>query len=270
MLWKVILLGIVQGITEFLPVSSTAHLVLVEKILGVSEESFGLAFDVALHLGTTLSLIVFFWETWKRLILSLTQNSTERKQKKEEDKGLIVNLIIATIPAVLIGVFLESDIKRIFREPFWIGIFLILFSFVFLMAEISSKKNKELEKMSKTEALIIGLNQALALLPGVSRSGITISGGLLLNFKREEAGKFAFLLSTPIIVGAFLKEHSNIFSQLNQVATNGWLFIIGIITSFLVGILTLKYFLKYLNKGSLIPFIIYRIALGALILLIIY
>lgn len=252
MLLKVILLGIIQGITEFLPVSSTAHLVLAEKLLNVSEESFGVAFDVALHLGTTLALIIFFWKTW----LSLK-------------KSLLINLIVATIPAVLMGFFLEKDIKIIFRSPFWIAIFLILFSLVFYLAERSSKKNKEIKQLGIIDALIIGLNQALALLPGVSRSGITISGGLLLNLKREEAGKFAFLLSTPIIIGAFLKEHGDIFLKFSSLKTDCWFFVVGIVTSFFIGYLTLKYFLKYLNKGSLMPFIIYRIILGIIIILLI-
>lgn len=267
MFWKVILLGIIQGITEFLPVSSTAHLVLVEKLLKVSEESFGLAFDVSLHIGTTLALIIFFWKTWRGLVFSITQKSTEKRQKGNEESRLAVNLVIATIPAVLVGVFLENDIKRVFREPFWISIFLILFSLVFFVAEKCAKKKKELKEMKIGDALIIGLNQAIALLPGVSRSGITISAGLLTGLKRDEAGRFAFLLSTPIIIGAFLKEHSNILSLVSTLATNGWLFIGGMTTSFFIGLLTLKYFLQYLNKRSLIPFIIYRIILGVLIIL---
>lgn len=265
MIFKIILLGVIQGLTEFLPVSSTAHLVLAEKLLGVSEASFGLEFDIALHLGTSLALILFFWRTW----ISLLACFFKKNEQEKENQKLAINLIIATIPAILMGIFLEKHLKVIFRAPFWIAVFLILFSLVFFIAEKISKKNKGLKDTSLLDSLFIGLNQALALLPGVSRSGITISAGLLADLKPEEAGRFAFLLSTPIILGAFLKEHYQLFLDGKLGTLLNWYSIIGIMISFIVGILTLKLFLNYLSKRGLMPFIIYRVILGLVVLLLI-
>lgn len=248
-MFEAIILGIVQGLTEFLPISSTAHLILFPWFLNWRGEINTLTFDVALHAGTLLALILFFWRDWLELIF-----------KKQRLFGLI---ILASIPAGAAGFLLNDIADNNLREPLVISIMLIAVGILMLLAE-RTNKHKGLEKTGLKDSLIIGLAQAIAIIPGVSRSGITISAGLFRGFEREAAARFSFLLSTPLIAGAtalHLKEA--LISQTNH---DFRLFFAGIITSFITGFIAIKFLLKFLKKNPLNLFVYYRFVLSAVII----
>lgn len=245
--------GFVQGVTEFLPVSSTGHLIMLEKLFGVSQEQFGLAFDASIHLGTLAAVLIFFWKDY----INLYRNH-----------ALLIKLIIGTIPAVVFGLLFESLIESYFRQLWIVGATLIGFSIVMYIAEKYGKKIRPGTTMSKRESLMVGTFQALALIPGISRSGSTMSAGLMLGLTRPEAAKFAFLLSGPIVAGAGLLKFSEVFTSQSLQSDSFAYFVIGIISSCLFGFLTIKYFLKFISKHSLYPFIGYRIAVGILLIII--
>ncbi len=247
-----ILAGAIQGLTEFLPVSSTGHLIIFEKIFGISQQDFGLAFDASLHLGTLLAVLLFFWKNYLEAF--------------KLRNGLMLKLAIGTIPAAIAGFFLEDLINTSFRQIWIVAASLILFSIVLFLAENYGKKYEKYGKVSPLHSLVIGMFQALALIPGISRSGSTISAGLFIGLRRDEAAKFAFMLSGPIVAAAGAKKFLEaILSGINQADLN--FFVVGIISSGVFGFLTIKYFLKYLSAKSLYPFIFYRIAAGIILFL---
>jgi len=250
-----ILAGAIQGLTEFLPVSSTGHLIIFENIFGISQENFGLAFDASLHLGTLFAVIIFFHKDYSTIF--------NFKNK------LLSLLFIGTLPAVFFGLVFERQISTVFRSTTLVALALILFSVVILSSEYFGKKLKKRKDLTILSAFTIGIFQTIALIPGVSRSGSTISGGLFLGLTREESAKFAFLLSGPVIAGAGLKKFLEASSS-NISASDFNFFLTGIISSAIFGFLTIKYFLKYLQNNTLIPFVIYRLVLGATLLIAIF
>jgi undecaprenyl-diphosphatase len=245
--------GAIQGLTEFLPVSSTGHLIIFQKLFHLSDAEFGLAFDASLHLGTLLAVGIFFFKDYLKVL--------DFKNK------LYVKLALGTIPAAILGLLFEKKIESSVRELWIIGIALIAFSLVMIFAEKISSKNKLDQKIDNKKSFIIGLAQAIALIPGISRSGSTISAGLFLGLTREESARFAFMLSGPIIAGAGLKKFIEVLTSQALSSQDLTFFITGIISSFAFGYLTIKYFLKYLTSNNLYPFIVYRIILGVLLLL---
>lgn len=247
-----VIAGAVQGLTEFLPVSSTGHLIIFENLFGVSQEDFGLTFDASLHLGTLISILIFFAKDY------LTVFNPKNR--------LLAKLIVGTVPAVFFGLLFEPQIESVLRKTWIVGLSLILFSVVFVLAEKLGRQIKSSSQTSHGDALVIGLFQALALIPGISRSGSTISAGLFLGLKRQEAARFAFMLSGPIIAGAGTKKFFEAISQnpLNSQEFN--FFAVGIISSAIFGYLTIKYFLKYLSTKTLYPFVIYRVILGFILI----
>jgi len=247
-----LLAGAVQGLTEFLPISSTGHLIIFEKIFNISQTEFGLAFDASLHLGTLLAILIFFFRDYLKVFSLKNQ--------------LYVKLILGTIPAAVAGLFLETAIESQFRQLWVVGLGLILFSLVIILAEKFGPMVKKEKDVTLTNSLIIGLFQSLALIPGVSRSGSTISGGLFLGLKRDEAARFAFLLSGPIIAGAGAKKFLEVISSATLGNTDINYFLIGIVSSAIFGYLTIKYFLRYLSTRTLYPFVIYRVALGLILI----
>lgn len=250
---EAIILGIVQGLTEFLPVSSTAHLILFPWFFNWTGELDTLTFDVALHAGTLLALILFFWRDWIDLVF-----------KKQRLFGLI---ILASIPAGIAGFFLNDIAENDLRKPLLISVMLIGVGVLMLVAE-KTNKHKHIEKIGLKDAVIIGISQAFAIIPGVSRSGITISAGLFRGFKREASAKLSFLLSTPIIAGATMLHVNKAFvSQLNY---DMGLFLTGVITSFITGIVAIKFLLEFLKRYPLNLFVYYRFVLSAVIIAVIW
>lgn len=244
--------GTIQGLTEFLPISSTAHLIIFQKIFNLPQDQFGLTFDASIHLGTLLAVLIFFAKEYSQILDFKNQ--------------LLTKLILGTIPAVILGVIFEGAIENEFRNLTVIGITLVVFSLIMVLAEKVGKRNKKDEKISRLDSLIIGVAQSIALIPGVSRSGSTISAGLFLGQTRQSAARFAFLLSGPIIAGAGLKKFAEAILS-PEGGGNIDLLLVGIVSSFTVGYLTIKYFLKFLATNNLYPFIIYRVILGLVLML---
>jgi len=257
MIFKVIVLGIVQGATEFLPVSSTGHLVVLEKLFGLRESEFGIFFDVMVHGGTLLALVVYFWKEIIEIIGGFLREPFGKSGR------LAVSIFLATIPAGVLGILGKEIISNYLRVGWVVGVSLIFFSLVFFLGEKFSERERKTGDLNFCEAIFIGFCQAIALIPGVSRSGMTITGGLIRNLKREEAGRFAFILSIPVILGAFLMEILKIGSG------NGSVFygVLGLLVSFGVGYLVISFFMRFLKKHSFNVFLIYRIILGILILI---
>jgi undecaprenyl-diphosphatase len=253
-----LLLGLIQGLTEFIPVSSSGHLIIMHEVLGVSEG--GLAFDVALHIGTLAALIVFFWNDLWQLARGLI--------RKTDQSRLAWLLVLATVPAVITGLLLESAAESTFRSPALVSINLIVVALIMLAAERYSatlKKKADLKHVSQSQALIMGLAQAAAVIPGVSRSGSTITAGLIAGMDRVSASRFSFLLAIPITFGAIIKVLSE-SSTMNAIQDDTAPFVIGILAAFVSGLFAIKFLLSFLAKHSLNIFAYYRIALAILVL----
>ncbi len=282
-IFQSIVLGVVQGLGEFLPISSTAHLILTPYFFGWRDP--GLSFDVALHLGTLIAVLMFFYADWIVIFKSALNtikrfnnfNDPEKIRQVENlpdknsythisDRRYVYNekllwfLIIATIPGVLAGYFLEAKAETIFRSPLIIALTLSLIGLLLYVADKKAKKIKNLQSISRGEALIIGAAQALAIIPGVSRSGATITAGLFLGLDRTSAARFSFLLSTPIIFGAAILKIPELLQQGITVPI-----ILGILTSAASGYLAIKYLLKFVEKSSYAIFFWYRLALAFII-----
>lgn len=247
-----IILGIVQGLTEFLPVSSSAHLILVPWLFQWPDP--GLAFDVALHLGTLLALLVYYWREWLDMGLSLASG-------KAFPRRLLFLLIIASIPGAIIGVLLEKQAETVFRSPLLIAGTLAIMGLILWIADSVGAKNRRLQDLTILDALIIGLSQALAIIPGVSRSGATITMARFLGVERADAANFSFLMATPIIAGAGLHEAHN-FLRAGVSAQLGW----GFAASALFGVLAIAGLLRFVQTRTYRPFAIYRIGLAVLII----
>ena len=268
---EVIVLAAVQGITEFLPVSSTAHLALIPWLLRWNDP--GLAFDVALHVGTLVAVLLFFLKEWVDLTLVgfglkpvfASERNSDQANELGHHRALIWFLAIATVPAGVAGWLFHEQVETTWRSPFIIAAAMILVAVVMAWGEKAGRQEKGLESVGLADSLWIGFAQALALVPGVSRSGITITGGLFRGLKRETAARFSFLLSTPVIAGAALKELHG-FPHHRVPEGMGLPFGLGVLVSAIVGYATISYFLKYLQFGTFKIFIYYRIFFGIIIL----
>ena len=262
-LLQAIILGIVQGLTEFLPVSSSGHLLLGQYFLGLNRDRFGLSFDVALHLGTLVAVISYFWRDLLRMAGAFLR-SLARRSISEPDARLAWLILASTIPAALIGYFLESFFEEEVRSP-WVVVFnLALVGVLFIVGEAVGRRSRPASKLRFGEAVGIGVAQAAALVPGVSRSGATITLGLFLGLRREEAARFSFLMSVPIIAGAgtlqlgeALAEGMGVSETINFGA--------GFVTSAVVGYLAIRFFLRFIVDHSLRAFAYYRFALAAVV-----
>jgi undecaprenyl-diphosphatase len=259
---QAVVLGAVQGVTEFLPISSTAHLILVPWFMGWPDP--GLVFDVALHLGTLVALLIYFRSEWLKLASSsfklLRGDTTDPKAR------IALFIVLATIPGALAGVLAEDFVETTLRDPRVISVTLILLAVVLVIAEVKGRHNKVLDDISRTDALTVGVAQALALIPGVSRSGVTITAGLFRGLQRDSAARFSFLLSTPIIGGAVVKNFVDI-AQTGLPVEQLTPFIAGILVSGIVGYLSIAFLLRYLQNNDTFGFVYYRIMLGIVVYL---
>lgn len=244
-----LILGIVQGLTEFLPVSSTAHLILFPWFFNWSGQVDTLTFDVALHAGTLIALLFFFWRDWIDIVLN--------KQR------LLALILLASIPAGIVGYFLNDIVEKSLRQPLLISFMLIIVGYLMLRSEMSDKY-KDIGKTGIKDAVIIGFAQAIAIVPGVSRSGITIAAGLFRGFKREEAARFSFLLSTPVIAGATVFHFKKAF--VGHMNYDFELFAIGMVSSFITGLIAIKFLLSFLKRYPLHLFVYYRFVLSVIII----
>ncbi|MDD2772850.1 MAG: undecaprenyl-diphosphate phosphatase [Elusimicrobiales bacterium] len=251
-IFKAVVLGAVQGLGEFLPISSSAHLALAPKLFGWQYQ--GLDYDVMLHLGTLLALLLWFRQDWAQLL-------REGFSAPRSEKGRTLWFIAAaTVPAGAAGLLLEKKAELAFRSPALIALMLMLFAAVLYFADSRAESENRAE-MNLKNLLLIGLAQALALAPGVSRSGITLTAALLLGFARPQAARISFLLSAPVIGGAALMQLRHLHA-----ADITAPFAAGFIAAFLSGLLAIRFFMGFVRTHSLRGFVCYRLALGALIL----
>jgi undecaprenyl-diphosphatase len=261
--FQALLLGILQGLTEFLPISSSAHLILLPWFFQWNHPLLdSLPFDVALHAGTLLAVLWYFWRDWLGLIGGFFRILAKRSARDFQER-LILYIILATIPAGIVGFLLEKTIESTFRNPALITLPLIFISFLMVYAERKARLSHPMEGVTLKDAMVIGFAQAVALLPGVSRSGITITAGLLQGYRREAATRFSFLLSTPAIGGATLLQ----VRHLLLAGPDDWFLIaIGFISSAVVGYLAIAFLMRYLRVHTLNLFAGYRLVLAAMII----
>jgi undecaprenyl-diphosphatase len=258
---QIIVLSLLQGFTEFLPISSSAHLILPSKILGWSDQ--GLAFDVATHIGTLAAVILYF----RRDVIAITQGwLTTGFSKRMNDNGRLAwAIVIATIPAGLVGLIYGDWIEESLRSSEVIAYATIGFGLLLLVADQKANEHKTILQMTLLAAVVIGLFQALALIPGTSRSGITITAALFLGFQRDAAARFSFLISIPLILAAGLLKTKELVEQATQV---DWLTIgLAAFISAISAYICIYFFLALINRIGMIPFVVYRLLLGAILLI---
>ncbi len=251
-------MGIIQGLGEFLPISSSAHLVLTPWVLGWEDP--GLVFDVALHMGTLLAVVAFFWRDWVELF-----SEAIIKRRSTQKASMFWYLLIATIPGALAGYTLEEQAETIFRSPLIIASMLIIMGLILFIVDRRAVKRKNMNGISFVDSLLIGLSQAFAIIPGVSRSGVTMTAARALGFTRKTAARFSFLLSTPIIFGAGVMQLKNLTISDINIA-----FIIGVLSSAIVGVLSIGFLLRYLTTRSFDIFVWYRLIIGLAIIVLVF
>jgi undecaprenyl-diphosphatase len=262
---EAILLGVVQGLTEFLPVSSSGHLLLGQYFLGLDQDRFGLPFDVALHLGTLVAVVAFFWRDLLRMAGAFARSLMPGgRNLADPDQRLAYLILASTIPAALIGFSLEGFFEEAVRSP-WVVVFnLVAVGILFIVAEAVGTRTRRADKLRFAEAVGIGLAQAAALVPGVSRSGATITLGLFLGLRREEAARFSFLMSVPIIAGAGSVQLAEVLSR-GMDSSQALVFAAGFFSSAFVGYLAIRFFLRFVVHHSLRAFAYYRFGLAAVV-----
>lgn len=260
-----IFLGIVQGLTEFLPISSSGHLLIFHDLFNWQTLD-NLAFDVFLHWGTLLALVVYFYKDIIRYLSAFLKSLRHWNLNSDLDQKIAWLILISMIPAVIAGIFLDDLINDIFRNSFSVAMFLIVVGLIFLMVEKYTKKELDLRSLTWQKSLLLGLAQAIALIPGVSRSGATISTGMALKLNREVAARFSFLMSIPVVFAAGVKKAWD----LREMTLSGqdWLiYLTGMVAAVVIGIITIKYLLAYLRNHTLNIFAYYRIILGIAIII---
>jgi undecaprenyl-diphosphatase len=260
-IFQALILGIVQGLTEFLPVSSSGHLVLVPALLGWAAPT--IAFDTVLHLGTLFAVLAYFREDWVRIVRA-GLGSIARRKVATPDERLAWYVAIGCVPAALAGVLFNKFFESMFSRPVMVGYFLLVTAGLLLASEALGRQHRELSKLRLPDALIIGLAQAVAILPGVSRSGATISGGLFIGLSREASARFSFLLAAPIIFGAGLVQMPKAVKAASGSSEMAAL-IIGFSAAAIVGYFAVSFMLRYLKTRSLYPFAAYCALVGLLI-----
>jgi undecaprenyl-diphosphatase len=259
-----LIMGIVQGLTEFLPVSSSGHLIVVPYLLGITDPFIlSLEFSVMLHIGTLIALLIYFRNEWLRLVPAFFAALRDRSLGGDPDRRLAALLAIATVPALVIG-FALHDLENVIREPGPVAVTLVIGAAILWLAERTGRHQRVALDLSFANALAIGGAQAIALIPGISRSGISISAGLFAGLKREEAARFSFLMATPITAAAAAYEvlqavrGEGVAVQVAPLAA-------GLIASFVFGILAIAVLLRFLRTQSTDVFVVYRVVLAVIV-----
>ena len=257
-IFKAIILGIIQGVAEFLPISSSAHLIIFPYLFGQEESS--LAFDVALHFGTMMAVLVIFFKDWWNLFIGAIKDI--KNKKKTTNGKMFWYLVVATIPAAIVGFLLDDVIENVIRNNIWLiaSALAIMGMLIYLgdkWATHHYKKEKKFEDITLKEAIIIGVSQAFAVIPGFSRSGTTILAGRLQGISKEAITKFTFLLSVPVICGATVLKVTDL-ALTKEV-------IVGIISSFAMGVIAIKFLLNYIKKHDFSVFAFYRVILALVV-----
>lgn len=262
-LLHVIVLAVVQGLTEFLPISSSGHLALAPWLLGWPDQ--GLTFDIALHVGTLLAVLLYFARSWVQVIGQGFGVSIGTDSQLQQNRALLWYLAIASVPLGVLGALFKERAEH-WRDPFLIGAMLVSVGVLMYIAERVNFGRKNLGEVSLLDSICIGTAQALSIVPGTSRSGITITAALFRDVDRASAARFSFLLSTPAVAGAALKAAWDLHKA-GGIETGMWApFIVGIVVSAVTGCAVIAFFLRYLNRNTLKLFIFYRIVFGIIVL----
>lgn len=267
------ILGVVQGLTEFLPISSSAHLALVPWLFGwaalQADPEIEKSFDAALHVGTFLAVTLYFRSTVVDMCRSLVRTVRNRAADSFEDR-LVWYVLLASVPAAIIGFVGEKVIAEKLTQPWIMAITMTLFGLLMLVVDRVARLTRDLPSMRAGDSLFVGCAQVLALVPGTSRSGVTLTAGMLRGFTREDAVRFSFLMSIPITGGAALYSLYKLIASGAAGTTIGYgELAVGLATSFVVGYAAVAWLLRYLRTGTLLPFVVYRIVLSALIIVLI-
>jgi len=253
----------VQGLTEFLPISSSGHLILVRWFFGWSTRG-SLAFDTALHLGTSAALLSYFWRDWIRLVGAGLATLRDRSFQNKPDRRLSWMVVGGSIPAGVAGLAGEQVVESALRRPSQVALLLALFGLLMLASDHLGAKRRKLEQVRWRDTLVVGLAQAIALAPGTSRSGVTITAGLFCGLDREAAARFSFLLATPITVAAGLYKLVKTLRE-GIPPGEGMAFLLGAVSAAVVGWLAIGFLLRHLQRKTLLPFVVYRVAAAALV-----
>jgi len=262
-LFSSIWLGLIQGLTEFLPVSSSGHLVLLHAIFGPGQND--LAFDAVLQLATVLAVIIYFRQDILDMVNAVLRKLS-RLPVNQKEITLAYALLIGTIPAIFVGLLLESYMETIFRNPLLVAVILVAGSILFILAEWQYKMRDRDDKITLRKGLLIGFFQCLALIPGMSRSGASIAGGMLLGLSRSEAARFSFLLAIPVILGSGLKKLLELMVAGQNVP---WLeLILAATIAFLAGLFAIHFMLSFVRRHTLWPFIWYRLVLATVVVVV--
>ena len=266
---QALVMGLVQGLTEFLPISSSGHLILVPWLFGWKDPFIdSVAFTVVLHMGTLVALLVYFWRDWVRLVPAGLATIRDRSFRGDPDRRLAWLLLVATIPAVAVGPIFESKLEELVREPAAVAAMLCIGAAILWLAERWGSKARDMAGLSFAESLGIGVAQVLALVPGISRSGISISAGLFLGLNRESAARFSFLMATPVVGGAGIWEARKLMT--GEVGVNPSLDVtlIGFVAAAIAGLLAIRFMLKFLRRQPVYAFVAYRIAAAILVFIV--
>jgi undecaprenyl-diphosphatase len=257
---QALIMGLVQGLTEFIPVSSSGHLILVPWAMGWKDPFINsLAFDVMLHMGTLLALILYFWRDWLTLIPAGLASIRDRSLRDDLDRKMAWLLVVATIPAVLVGPLLTDTIESWVREPARVAAMLCVGAAILWLADRWGSKVREMEEMTFGGALGIGIAQVVALVPGISRSGISIAAGLFEGLNREAAARFSFLMATPVVAGAGLWEARKLLTGEAGVNPETRLVVIGFVAAATSGVLAIHFMLQFLRRRPVTLFVVYRV-----------
>jgi len=263
-IYQVIVLAIVQGLTEFLPISSTAHLYLTSWLLGWKSDS--LTFDIALHTGTLLSVLIYFARDWVQILAHGFGIRWGRDEELERNTGLLWLIAIGSIPVGIVGLLFNKQAEGAWRNPMVIGSTLVILGVLLGIAEWYGRKTRDIAGVNLVDASVIGIAQALAVVPGVSRSGITITAGLFRNLNRETAARYSFLLSTPAIAAAAAKAAYDLYKHKAFEPNMETALVVGIAVSAITGMIVIAWFLRFLRQRSLWFFVFYRIIFGIIVL----
>ena len=261
-IFEAIILGLVQGLTEFLPVSSSAHLRVTSELLGIGDA--GAAFTAITQLGTELAVIVFFWKDIVRIIGNWFRSLTGKIARNDPDALMGWWIIVGTIPIVVLGLVFEDQIETTLRSLWFVAFTLIFFGLLLGVADWAGKKSRPLEKLTWKHGLIYGFAQALALIPGVSRSGGTITAGLFMGYKREAAARYSFLLAIPAVFGSGFYQLYKAIKAPGSTPMGMTAF--ATVIAFVVALFVIGFFMSYISKRSFTPFVIYRVVIGLVII----
>jgi undecaprenyl-diphosphatase len=266
---QALIMGVVQGLTEFLPVSSSGHLIVVPFFAGWDDAFINsLAFSVMLHLGTLVALLVYFRTDWVRLVPAGLAALRDRSLRGDDDRKLAWLLVASTIPAAILGLVFGDLIEDSFRSVGLVAVTLVLGGLILLVADRFGAKSRAIEDITFPIAIGIGAAQALALIPGISRSGISISAGRMVGMDRESAARFAFLMATPITAGAGLFEARKLLAGESGLQFATLPLVVGMVASLLSGLVAIHFMLSFLRRQSLDIFVWYRFALAAIVLIV--